>query len=76
MKCIICKHGETRPGTASIMLEREGTTIMIRDVPAEICETCGEVYHSEEVTSVLLKQAEQAYREGIDVEVRRYRKAA
>ncbi|MBK8533896.1 MAG: type II toxin-antitoxin system MqsA family antitoxin [Candidatus Competibacteraceae bacterium] len=76
MKCIICKHGETQPGTASILLERGGTTIMIRDVPGEICETCGEVYHSEEVTSVLLKQAEQAYREGIDVEVRRYRKAA
>jgi YgiT-type zinc finger domain-containing protein len=76
MKCVICKHGETRPGTASITLEREGTTIMIRDVPGEICDTCGEIYHSEEVTSILLKQAEQAYREGIDFEVRRYRKAA
>lgn len=76
MKCVICKHGETRPGTASITLEREGTTIMIRDVPSEICDTCGEVYYSEEVTSVLLKQAEQAYREGIEFEVRHYRKAA
>lgn len=76
MKCVICRHGETHSGTASITLERAGTTIIIRDVPGEICDTCGEVYHSQEVTSILLKQAEQAYRDGIDIEVRRYRKAA
>ncbi len=64
-------------------LERAGTTIIIRDVPGiirdvpgEICDTCGEVYHRQEVTSILLKQAEQAYRDGVDIEVRRYRKAA
>ena len=76
MKCVICRHGETYSGTASITLERAGTTIIIRDVPGEICDTCGEVYHSQEVTSILLKQAEQAYRDGGDIEVRRYRKAA
>ena len=27
MKCVICKHGETRPGTASITLERDSTVI-------------------------------------------------
>ena len=76
MKCVICRHGETYSGTASMTLERAGTTIIIRDVPGEICDTCGEVYHSQEVTSILLKQAEQAYRDGVDIEVRRYRKAA
>jgi YgiT-type zinc finger domain-containing protein len=76
MKCVICKHGETRPGIASITLERGSTVIVIRDVPGEVCDTCGEVYHSEEVTAILLKQAEQAYRAGIDVEVRHYQKAA
>jgi YgiT-type zinc finger domain-containing protein len=76
MKCLICKHGETYNGTTSITLEREGTAILFRDVPGEICNTCGEAYHSEEVTSILLKQAEQAYCAGIDVEIRHYRKAA
>lgn len=76
MKCVICKHGETQLGTASITLERDGAIIIIRDVPGEICQTCGEVYHNEEVTSILLKQAEQAYRAGVDVEVRHYQKAA
>ena len=76
MKCVICRHGETRPGTASITLERDGTTLVIRNVPGEICQTCGEVYHSSEVTANLLDQAEQAYRDGIEVEIRHYRKAA
>ena len=76
MKCVICKTGETRPGTASIVLERGGTTLLIRDVPGEICDTCGEVYHDAEITKLLLEQAEQAYRDGVDVEVRRYKKAA
>ncbi|MFO1371453.1 MAG: YgiT-type zinc finger protein [Candidatus Competibacteraceae bacterium] len=49
---------------------------MIRDVPGEICDTCGEVYHDAEITQLLLDQAEQACRNGVDVEVRRYKKAA
>lgn len=76
MKCVICKHGETRPGTASLTLERGGTTIVIRDVPGEVCDTSGEVYYSEEVTDMLLNQAEQAYHDGVDIEIRRYKKVA
>lgn len=76
MKCLVCRHGETVKGTASMTLERQGTTVLFRNIPAEICENCGEVYHSEEVTSVLLKQAEQAYQSGIDIEVRHYQEAA
>ena len=76
MKCVICKTGETRPGTASVVLERAGTTLLIRDVPGEICDTCGEVYHDAEITQRLLAQAERAYHDGVDVEVRRYNTAA
>ena len=76
MKCLICRHGETYSGTATITLERGSTAILFRDVPGDICNTCGEVYHSEEVTSILLKQAEQAYHAGIDVEIRHYQEAA
>lgn len=75
MKCQICKHGETRPGMASVTLERGGATLIIRNVPAEICSNCGEVYHSEEVTSTLLKQAEHAAQSGVEFDVRRYAQA-
>lgn len=72
MKCPICKHGLTRRGVASITLERGNTTVMFKQVPAEVCENCGEVYHDAEVTRSLLQQADQAAQSGIEIDVRRY----
>lgn len=28
MNCVICKHGETRPGTATLTLTRAGTALI------------------------------------------------
>lgn len=44
MKCVIYQFGETEPGTTTVALTRNETTIVIRDVPAQICTTCGEVW--------------------------------
>lgn len=38
MKCVICKHGETRPGKTTVTLERGGATIVVKGVPAWICD--------------------------------------
>jgi len=75
MKCQICKHGNTHYGYASITLEREGTTLLFKNVPANICDNCGEIYHDEEVTRSLLEQAEQAATRGVELDVRRYASA-
>ena len=72
MKCVICKHGETRPGKATVTLERNGATLVIKDVPAEVCANCGEEYVSEDTTSRLLKSAEEAVKAGVKVDVREY----
>lgn len=42
MKCVICKTGETRSGTTTVTLSRGETTVVIKNVPAEVCDTCGE----------------------------------
>lgn len=76
MKCPICKHGETRPGTVSVTLERSATTVVFRDVPADICDNCGEVFHREDVTAALLRQAEAAVQSGVEIDVRRFKQAA
>src|SRR2546422_8301609 len=44
MKCVICQFGETEPGTTTVTLTRGETTVVIRDVPAQVCTTCGEEY--------------------------------
>ncbi len=72
MKCVICRHGETRPGTASVTLERGALTLVFKSVPAEVCENCGEEYIDAETTARLLQEAEQAAQAGVAVEVRTY----
>jgi len=39
MKYVICQFGETEPGTTTVALTRDDTTIVIRDVSAQICTT-------------------------------------
>jgi YgiT-type zinc finger domain-containing protein len=72
MNCTVCKNGETRPGTVSVTLERKGATLVFREVPAMVCDNCGEVYHDEVVSNQLMQRAEEAVRAGVEIDVRRY----
>ena len=72
MKCSFCKHGETAPGETTVTLNRGITTIIVKDVPADICDNCGEYYLSETVTGIVMEKAEQAVRNGVEVEILRY----
>ena len=72
MKCMICKHGETKPDLATVTLERGGVTLVFKSVPADVCENCGEQYIDEQTTAQLLRQAEEAVRSGVQVEIRSY----
>jgi len=72
MKCVICKQGETRPGKVTVSLQRGATTVIVKEVPADVCENCGEYYLSEQVSGQVLKKAEDAIRSGAEVEILRY----
>lgn len=75
MKCPICKHGDTISGTASITLERNTATLVFKDVPAQICNNCGEEYFTDNITQSIMKQAESAIAQGVQIDVRQYRAA-
>ncbi len=72
MRCVICKNGETHPGTTTVTLQRGETTVVIKGVTAEICDNCGEYYLSEDVTDEVMMQAETAVRNGAEVEIIRF----
>lgn len=72
MKCVVCKQGETRRGTATVTLERDGMVLVFKKVPAEVCEVCGEEYVDEETAKRLLAAAEEAARAGVQVDIREY----
>ena len=72
MKCVICKHGETRLGKTTVTLERDAFTMVVKAVPAQVCQNCGEAYVDEKTTKALLKTAEREAEAGSQVEVRAY----
>lgn len=72
MKCAICRNGVTENGFISILLEKEQTTFVFKNVPAQICSNCGEEYVSSEVNRAILNQAAQEHGKGIALEMLRF----
>jgi len=72
MNCLFCKHGETTPGQTTVTLQRGETTVILKDVPAEVCQNCGEYYLSDSVTDQVLNRAEMAVKNGAEVEIVRF----
>lgn len=69
MNCVICKTGEMVAGHTTVTLQRGATTVVIKDVPAHICDNCGEYYLSEDMTERVMSMAEVAVSKGTEVEV-------
>ena len=69
MKCLICKNGDTQPGKVTVTLQRGDTIVIVKEVPAKVCENCAEYYLSEEITEKLLTKAGQAAASGVEVEI-------
>ena len=72
MKCAICRNGSAIDGFVTVVLERDQTTLVFKNVPARICENCGEEYISEETNQVLLTRAREAVDRGVDLELLRF----
>lgn len=69
MECVICKNGTTHKGKVTVTLERNGSIIAIKEVPAQVCQNCGEYFLDAEMTKEVLKRAEQAVSKGVEIEV-------
>lgn len=72
MNCVICKQGKVHPGETTVTLQRGETTVIVKGVPADVCDNCGEYYLSDAVSKNILKRAEQAASNGVEVEILRY----
>jgi YgiT-type zinc finger domain-containing protein len=76
MECVICKNGKTRKGKATVTLERNGTVVVIKEVPAQVCQNCGEYYLDENMAKEVLKRAEQSVKNGSEIEIIKMQKVA
>jgi YgiT-type zinc finger domain-containing protein len=72
MKCVICRQADTVDGQATLTLERDGLTLVVKQAPARVCPNCGEEYLDEEVAANILRDAERVAQLGTLVEIRQY----
>ena len=71
-QCRVCPAGRLQEGTTTLTMERDGSTIVFKGVPADVCDTCGESFVHEDVSADVYEKAEAAVEAGVEVDVRRY----
>jgi YgiT-type zinc finger domain-containing protein len=69
MQCTLCQTGTTEKGKVTVTLERDGSIVLIKDVPAEVCANCGHYYLSEEITRLVMEKGNEAIASGAELEV-------
>ena len=50
----------------------KNSIIVIKEVPAQICNNCGDYFLSSEITKSVLAIAENAVKKGVEVEILKY----
>jgi len=68
MRCVICKNGKTEDGFTTVTLEKSRATLIFKNVPALVCDNCGEKY--------LLKSVKDIVKSGVEIDIRDYGKVA
>lgn len=58
MRCVFC-GGRTEEKTVTFTCERNGRSLLVKNVPAYVCVACGEETYSPEVTDELLHLAKR-----------------
>ena len=74
MICLICRQDETVDGLTSVNFERGEMRLVVNNVPARVCPSCGEAYVDEQVAVRLLREAEEMFKAGISDDVIEYGK--
>jgi YgiT-type zinc finger domain-containing protein len=72
VKGVICKNSETTLGVTTVTLEKNNSTIIFKQVPAFVCDNCGEKYVEGNITKELLNNANAIMNNGVEVDIRSF----
>ncbi|MSP60460.1 MAG: type II toxin-antitoxin system MqsA family antitoxin [Myxococcales bacterium] len=70
--CALCKRGQLAPGSATVTVSRGEGTVIIKGVPADVCDNCGEYYLAGDIAKRVYSVADAALLSGCEVEIRRF----
>jgi YgiT-type zinc finger domain-containing protein len=68
----LCEIGEMQDGLVTVTLQRDENIIVVKKVPALVCENCGEYVLNDVVISRLMNIAEGAISHQAEIEVLQY----
>ena len=71
MTCFRCR-GDMLPGTKTATLERAGTLLVLRGIPGEVCEQCGEAAFTADVSDRMKQLWDDAVRGRYSLAIRDY----
>jgi YgiT-type zinc finger domain-containing protein len=75
MTCPICGADELRPGKTIFAADVDGTVVVVRDVPADICDVCGEEFIDDKTAADLERSVVDARSGGTETLVRHHEAA-
>ncbi len=74
--CFLCKCDTVRQSTTTHVVNYKGSIIVIKNVPCEECEQCGEIFYTDDVAQRLEELVEQAKQMLQEISVIDYGKVA
>ena len=74
MDCALCMHGEVNKtgAAATVTLVRGDMVIVVKGVPVDLCDNCGEEYVRPETAAELEALTDEAEQDGVEFMQRKY----
>ncbi len=69
---MICRNGQMTSGHVTVTLDKGETTVIFRNVPAFVCDMCGQSEVDDKVADRLLKRLQEAAAKGTEIEILQY----
>ncbi|MDP4187228.1 MAG: type II toxin-antitoxin system MqsA family antitoxin [Bacteroidota bacterium] len=76
MECVICKNGTTFQGLTTVTLNNDKSVVVIKEVPAQICNNCGHYYLDDHIAEKVMALAREISKKGVEIEVTRLKLAS
>ncbi|WP_445370972.1 type II toxin-antitoxin system MqsA family antitoxin [Methylomonas sp. HW2-6] len=72
MQCPICKFGFMIDALSNVSLDSGEAVLIFKNVPAKVCNNCGEEYFEGNITASILAQASSPLSQSSQFQVRRF----